>query len=84
LAKAGVVAGAMIACNPLMIVVNSHVGWPHVTTPLCSTAELWAPFVGVERRSGGGIAVAGLLLGLAEATHPTAALLDRPLASLVA
>jgi hypothetical protein len=72
---AGVVAGLMIALNPLHVVVNSHVAWSHATTPLWSTAGLWALLVGVEQRRPAALAWAGLLLGLALASHPTAALL---------
>ena len=68
----GLVAAVLVAVNPLHVVVNSHVAWSHATTPLFTTAGLWALYLGVERRRGAAVAWAGLLFGLAVATHPTA------------
>lgn len=72
---AALLAGLMLALNPLHSVVNSRVAWSHAVTPLFTTAGLWALLVGVEGRRPRALIGAGLSLGLAVSTHPTAALL---------
>jgi 4-amino-4-deoxy-L-arabinose transferase-like glycosyltransferase len=70
------VATAFFAFCSTHILVNSHVGWSHSTTPLFATlgfASLWR---GCHRnRSGAWLVAAALLLGVAVQTHITALLL---------
>jgi 4-amino-4-deoxy-L-arabinose transferase-like glycosyltransferase len=72
----GLVAAGFLAANSTHILVNSHVGWSHATTPLFSTLGfvcLWR--AAREAGSGRWLIGAGLFLGLAVQTHLTAALL---------
>ncbi len=69
----GAVAGLLLATNSTHILVNSHVGWSHATTPLFATLGL-ACLARAEGRPRW-LVGAGLGLGLAVQTHATAALL---------
>lgn len=86
---AGLVAGGLASFSPMWIIVNSHVAWSASTTPLYAVGAvllaqgaLAGATAGV-RRWGWPLAGAGLLLGLAAQTHPTALLLAPALALAV-
>ncbi len=67
----GMVAAGFLAANATHILVNSHVGWSHSTTPLFTTLG-FACLARVSRLS---LVGAGAMLGLGVQTHLTAALL---------
>jgi 4-amino-4-deoxy-L-arabinose transferase-like glycosyltransferase len=71
----GVLAGLMLAANPLHILVNSHYAGTTYVLPLFSTAFLLALALAVKRESGLWLIAAGVLLGLAMQANPVPALM---------
>ena len=80
----GLVAAALLATNPVHVLVNSHVGWSNSLTPLFTTLALWQISRAVRRLDGGALVWAGGLLALALLTHPAAVLVLPACALLVA
>jgi 4-amino-4-deoxy-L-arabinose transferase-like glycosyltransferase len=70
-----VLAGLMLATNPLHILVNSHYAGTTYVLPLFSTAFLLALALAVRRESGPWLIAAGVLLGLAMQANPVPALM---------
>jgi 4-amino-4-deoxy-L-arabinose transferase-like glycosyltransferase len=70
----GLLAGGLLAANPVHLLINSHVAWQHSTAPFWTALALLA-----LRRAwpGGGrwLVAGGALTGLAVQTHPVVALL---------
>jgi hypothetical protein len=70
-----VLAGVLMATNPLHILINSHIAGASYIVPLFSTAFLLALTLAVKRASGAWLVAAGALLGLAVQANPVAALM---------
>ncbi|MCC7104348.1 MAG: glycosyltransferase family 39 protein [Chloroflexi bacterium] len=78
---AALLATALLAVNPVHILVNSHVAWGNCLTPLFTTLAFWLVYqaIGPSYRSGSRspadgdwlLVPAGLCFGLALQTHPT-------------
>jgi len=67
--------GALMATNPLHILINSHIAGASYLVPLFGTAFLLALALAVKFVSGPWLIAAGALLGLAAQANPVAALM---------
>jgi 4-amino-4-deoxy-L-arabinose transferase-like glycosyltransferase len=86
--SAALLAAALLALNPVHVLVNSRVAWGNCLTPLFTTAAFWLIYRATQMRRVGELSgqsrsssrgwelvPAGLLFGLALQTHPTTAAL---------
>ena len=66
---AGLVAGLLLAFNPVHTIVNSHIAWSNSVTPVFATATFLALHAAVRRGDGWLLVLGGFLYGLALQTH---------------
>jgi len=69
---AGVVAASMLLTAPWHVLTHSRVAWSHTLTPLLMTLALLLLARALKREGGWLLVGAGLVLGLAVQSHPTA------------
>ncbi len=69
---AGHMAAGLYAVSFIPVVVNSHIAWSNATTPFWTTLALLALGVADRRAEPRWLALAGMLLGLALQSHPSA------------
>jgi hypothetical protein len=72
---AGLVAGLIVAVNPHLILLNSHLGGGTYLLPCLTTTFLWLLFVAIKRDHTGWLIAAGAAAGLAIQANPIAGLL---------
>ena len=72
---AGTLAAALLAANPVHVLVNSHIAWSNCLTPLFTTLGLWQLTRAGRWSDGPALAWSGALLGAAMLTHPAAVIL---------
>jgi 4-amino-4-deoxy-L-arabinose transferase-like glycosyltransferase len=68
----GLIAAGLMTTAFVPVVINSHIVWSNCSTPFFVTLALLALAVADRRHSGPWLALAGLLLGVAVQTHPSA------------
>lgn len=72
--RAGLVAAALTATSPILVVLSGHHGWSSSLTPFFAVATALALHVGVRRHSSWALVAGGFLAGLTLQTHPTSSL----------
>jgi 4-amino-4-deoxy-L-arabinose transferase-like glycosyltransferase len=68
----GLIAAGLMTTAFVPVVINSHIAWSNCSTPFFVTLALLALALADRRQSGPWLALAGLLLGVAVQTHPSA------------
>ena len=68
----GLIAAGLMTTALVPVVINSHIAWSNCSTPFFVTLALLALAVADRRQSGPWLALAGLLVGVAVQTHPSA------------
>src|SRR5439155_561571 len=71
--RVGLLGATLLAASPAHTAVNSHVAWSNCVTPVFTTAGLLVLTYALRGARPRLLPAAGLLLGLAFHTHPTAA-----------
>jgi hypothetical protein len=66
-------AALLVACNPHLILLNSHVGGTTFLLPFLTTTSLWLLSAAVQRDRPGLLVAAGAVAGLALQSNPVAA-----------
>lgn len=67
--RAGLIAGALLACSPIHILVNSHIAWSNSATPLFATLTWIILHHALERNTIWLWVAGGFCFGLALQTH---------------
>lgn len=75
---AGLIAATLVALNPDMILVNSHMGGSTFLLPFFTTGSLWGLTLAVRRGSLGWLVAGAIAAGLALQSNPVAGLVIVP------
>jgi 4-amino-4-deoxy-L-arabinose transferase-like glycosyltransferase len=68
----GALTGALVATNPVHVLVNSHIAWSNSLTPLFTTLGVWQLSRAVRKLDGPALAWSAVLMAMAVLTHPAA------------